>query len=163
MNNDEMPEVVASSYVTTTTSLEPGTGFVAQDAGSGMRRVHLQEFKTGGDVFEGINKVLHHAVDDDFNNEEDEVMSDKRLVRVLVVDPDEQVPVEQSVLHDGKEQLTDLTDQELFFEVEIQAALKKHNEKRAAIINKTVKDRTEYLEPARIRDLKMLVVTLAEF
>ena len=31
------------------------------------------------------------------------------------------------------------------------------------IVNKDVKDRTEYLDPARVSHLKMLVVTLATF
>jgi len=34
---------------------------------------------------------------------------------------------------------------------------------RTKVINKKVKDRTEYLEPARIRDLKMIVTALASF
>jgi hypothetical protein len=31
------------------------------------------------------------------------------------------------------------------------------------IADKKVKDRTEYLEPAKVRDLKMTVVTVASF
>lgn len=96
-------------------------------------------------------------------NEEEEPMSDKRLVRVLVVDPDENVPVGKSVLHDGKEQLTDLTDEELFFEIELKDALAKHNEYRQTIRDKEIKDREEFLEPCRIRDLSMFVVTIAAF
>ena len=54
-------------------------------------------------------------------------------------------------------------DQELFFEIDINSILKAHNEKRIKIVNKDIKDRTEYLEPARIRDLTMTVVTVASF
>lgn len=92
------------------------------------------------------------------------VVSDKRrLVRVLVVDPHEDVPVESGLLYDSKEVFTDKTDQELYFDVPVAQLLKEHNEKRTKVVNKSVKDRTEYLEPARIRDLKMLVIALATF
>jgi len=87
----------------------------------------------------------------------------RRLVRVLVVDPNENIPLSDSVIYKGDELLTDLTDQELFFDISIQELLKTHNEKRVKIIDKRVKDRTEYLEPAKIRDLKMVVVTIAQF
>lgn len=87
----------------------------------------------------------------------------RRVVRVLVVDPNENVPLGDCLLFRSEEKLTDLTDQELFFEIGIQNMLDAHNEKRKKIIDKNVKDRTEYLGAARIRDLKMLVVTLAQF
>lgn len=87
----------------------------------------------------------------------------RRLVRVLVVDPNDNIPLNSSVIYKGDELLTDLTDQELFFEINIQELLKTHNEMRVKIVDKRVKDRTEYLEPAKIRDLKMVVVTIAQF
>lgn len=87
----------------------------------------------------------------------------RRLVRVLVVDPSADVPLENSVLYKGDEQLTDLNDQELFFSIDIQGLLKVHNEARVKVVDKHVKDRTEFLEPAKIRDLKMIVVTIAQF
>lgn len=94
---------------------------------------------------------------------EDEPMSDRRLVRVLVVDPHEDVPTDSALLYDSKEVFTDKTDQELYFDVPMAKLLKEHNEKRTKVVDKSVKDRTEHLEPARIRDLKLLVITLAEF
>lgn len=156
----ETPEIVSSAYMTTTTSV----GDAVDNVGGNTRRIMIgqpQPFKVGADVFQHVEKELIQAADADF--EDEDIMSDKRMVRVLIVDPDEDVPVEKSVLHDGKEQLTDLTDQELFFEVDLKEALTKHNEYRQTIVDKTVKDRTEHLEAIRIRDLKMLVVTLAEF
>lgn len=86
-----------------------------------------------------------------------------RIVRVLVVDPDTRVPLEQRVLHKGDEQLTDLTDQELFYELPIKDLLDQHNIRRSIIIDKAVKDRMAYLDPIRVRDLRMLVVTVADF
>lgn len=89
--------------------------------------------------------------------------SKRRLVQVFIADPNESVPLEQSVIYTGAQKLTDSTDQELFFEVDIRSLLEKHNSRRTAMIDKKVKERTEYLEPARVRDLKMVVVTVAEF
>jgi len=90
-------------------------------------------------------------------------MSERRLVRVVMVDPHDDVPVETALLYDSKEQFTDKTDQELFFDMPVAELLRVHNEKRVKIVDKAVKERTQYLDPARIRDLKMLVVTLAKF
>jgi len=89
--------------------------------------------------------------------------SKRRLVQVFIADPNENVPLEQSLLYRGDQKLTDANDQELFFELDIKDILTKHNEARVKIVDKKVKERTEYLEPAKIRDLKMVVVTVAEF
>jgi len=116
----------------------------------------------GAHVFEKTMDGLKKAVDEAEFYEDDD-MSGKRLVRVFVVDPDDRIDIEQSLLYDSKEILTDQDDQELFFEIEIKELITKHNEYRATVIDKDVKDRTEHLEPVRIRELKMMVVTLADF
>lgn len=97
--------------------------------------------------------------------QKDEEMSTLRIVRVYIADPNENLPVEKRLLYTGQEQTTDLTDQELFFEVPIQELLKTHNEVRAKTRDKEVssKDDPVYLEPVRIRDLKMIVLTIAQF
>lgn len=87
----------------------------------------------------------------------------RRLVKVVIIDPNENVPVDQCILHNGDEKLTDATDQELFFEIDIKDILAKHNAARVKLIDKTVRDRAQYLEPAKIRDLKMVVVNVALF
>lgn len=87
----------------------------------------------------------------------------RRLVQVFIADPDLNVPLEQSMLYSGDQKLTDATDQELYFEIDMKSILDKHNEVRTKIINKKVKERTEYLEPVKIRDLKMVVVNVAAF
>lgn len=87
----------------------------------------------------------------------------RRIVQVYIADPSEAVPLADSVLFTGEQKMTDLTDQELFFEIDIRAILQAHNAKRAKIVNKAIKDRTEFLEPAKVRDLKMVVVTVASF
>lgn len=86
-----------------------------------------------------------------------------RIVQVFIADIDENIPVEKRVLYQGTQKITDATNEELFFEIPIAELLKAHNEMRAKTVNKKIKDRTEYLEPARIRDLKMVVTTAAEF
>lgn len=97
------------------------------------------------------------------NQPKEEVpMSERRLVRVLMIDPHESVPTESALLYDSKELFTDKTNQELFFDIPIAEILKTHNEARTKIIDKAVKDRTQYLEPVRIRDLRMLVVDIAK-
>lgn len=87
----------------------------------------------------------------------------RRIVKVFVSDPNEAVPLENSLLYQGVEKLTDATDQELFFELDIKAMLDTHNEIRTKIVDKKIKDRTEYLEPIKIRELRMVVVTVAQF
>jgi hypothetical protein len=87
----------------------------------------------------------------------------RRLVQVFIADPDENVPLEKSLLYSGKQKLTDATDQELFFEIDIKAILDSHNAERIQFVNKKVKERTEYLEPVKIRELKMVVVNVATF
>ena len=87
----------------------------------------------------------------------------RRLVQVFIVDPYESVPLKDCLLYKGELQLTDLTDQELFYEIDIKQLLDAHNEKRVKIVDKKVKERVEHLEPARIRDLRMQIVTVAQF
>lgn len=85
----------------------------------------------------------------------------RRVVRVYISDTNENVPLENCLLFKGDEQLTDANDNELFFEIDVKGLLATHNEKRVKFVDKKVKDRTEYLEPAKVRDLKMTVVVLA--
>lgn len=87
----------------------------------------------------------------------------RRLVKVVIVDPNDNIPLDKCLLYSGEEKLTDATDQELFFEIDIKDLLAKHNETRVKLVDKKVKERTEYLEPAKIRDLKMVVVNIATF
>lgn len=94
-------------------------------------------------------------------------MSNRRIVQVFIADPNDNVPLEKSILHqDEKPHLTDLTDQELFFEIDIKNALDKHNEYRVTLTDKEAskgKNNDVKLEKAKIRDLKMTVVTVAQF
>ena len=91
-----------------------------------------------------------------------------RLVRVIVVDPHESVPMANRVLYMGAEKMTDATDEELFFEIaaELGEKLKSHNEQRVTWTEKknaADPEKAKKLEAARIRDLKMTVVSIATF
>jgi|SRR5215510_2683118 len=87
----------------------------------------------------------------------------RRVIKVYVVDTNDNVPLDRAILYQGEEKVTDLTDQELFYELNMAELLKKHNEFRVTLIDKSIKERTVNLEPARIRDLSMTIVTVCEF
>lgn len=89
-----------------------------------------------------------------------------RIVKVFIADPNENVALDKRVLYSGDEKLTDLTDQELFFDVPLSDLLATHNEMRKTVVDKAQAEkfgRDIFLEAARIRDLKMVVVTVAQF
>lgn len=93
-------------------------------------------------------------------------MSQKRIVQVFIADPDVKVPVEDSLLAQTDPKMTDLTDQELFYEIDVKTALEAHNRKRVLIVDKQSTQRVGkdvMLEPIKIRDLKMTVVVVATF
>ncbi len=92
--------------------------------------------------------------------------SDRRVVQVFIVDPDYRVPLENSMLYHRHPKLTDMTDQELFYELEVKKILDAHNEKRIEIIDKDATGRAGmniYLKPILIRDLVMTIVDVAKF
>lgn len=100
-------------------------------------------------------------------NQTTQVMaSTKRIVRVYLADVDDNIPLDKSVLFTGSEKLTDSTDQELYFEIPIMDLLTKHNAYRATVVDKKSSQRVGkdvFLEPVKIRDLKMTVVNIASF
>lgn len=83
-----------------------------------------------------------------------------RIVQIYIADTYDSIPLDKRLLYEGKPFFTDLTDQELFFTLDVNGILTKHNEYRTTVRDKRVKDREEMLEPARVRDLKMVVVTV---
>ena len=86
-----------------------------------------------------------------------------RRVQVFIADTDTNVPLADRILYESQPFTTDLTDQELFYDIEIKTILEAHNAKRTKLYDKAVKTRSQMLEPLRIRDLKMTVVTIAQF
>lgn len=88
----------------------------------------------------------------------------RRLVRVIIADTHSSVPLDKVIIYNGPEKFTDATDQELFFEIPIQELLKTHNEMRVKLTeNPNKAENPVFLSPARIRDLRMNVITIASF
>ena len=93
-------------------------------------------------------------------------MSNRRIVQVFIADPDINVPLDSALIYKSEPKFTDASDQELYFEVPIVELLKTHNEKRGKWQDKEAtkkSGREVFLEPAKIRDLKMVVVNIAQF
>lgn len=92
--------------------------------------------------------------------------TNRRIVQVFIADPNENVPLDRSILYTGEQKLTDLNDTELFFEVPIKEILDRHNQYRVTVTDKEASKRAGkdiLLDPVKIRDLKMVVVTVAQF
>jgi hypothetical protein len=105
----------------------------------------------------GCNFVSQHGGDFppavEIHFREAQMTTVRRIVQIYVVDPDEAVPVDKALLHHDGPRLTDATDDELRYELNLPALLEKHNAYRAEL----------ELEPARIRDVKIEIVTMVRF
>ncbi len=147
----ELPAITRSSYMNNTIDTARG-GFPALNPfpslPSAVDMLKQEEIRK-------FNKI----------NVKEKNMPKKRLVQVFIADPDLKMPLRDSLIYKGETLLTDSDDEELFFDLPIKELLVKHNEKREKVIDKKATDRSlvQYLEPIRIRELKMTVVTLAEF
>lgn len=86
-----------------------------------------------------------------------------RIVQIFIADPDSKLPVEKRLIFSGQPQTTDATDDELLFEIDIKKMLDAHNDYRKSVRDKAVKTKEVFLEPIRVRDLVMQIVTLAKF
>lgn len=156
MQEQEYPTIV-STGLNTGTSLVSGTVGCDTDSTAG----YCYGSASSHTISQGLT-VFDAAISP---AQEDE-MTQRRVVQVFIVDPDERVPLEKALLYQGEQKLTDATDRELFFEIDIKRLLDRHNEERVQILDKeaTAKSgRDVYLEPIRIRDLKMVVVNIATF
>ena len=122
----------------------------------------------GGALGQGIGQSLFETGKSGKEMKQNKIMANNtlRIVRVVIADPDANLPLENRVIYDSKEFTTDLDDKELFFEINIKEKLDAHNAVRIKTIDKEAskdKSKDAYLEPLRIRDLKMMVVTVASF
>lgn len=156
----DLPSISTSNYATATTAFTVGDfvelGNTRADTAWVSPETAARHYKEDGfrrlQQTQRIEKILN----------EEKTMT-RRLVQVFIADSNENVPLEDALLFRGEPKFTDATDQELFFEIDIKNILEKHNEKRVKLVDKKVKERTEHLEPAKIRDLKMVVVEIAKF
>ena len=90
-------------------------------------------------------------------------MAQLRKVKQFLVDPsaDDSLPLEKRILHEGPEFWTDETDQELQHRVPVVELLKKHNDYRVTVIDKTHRgDKDRNLEPTKLRYLRLTTVTV---
>lgn len=97
--------------------------------------------------------------------QEQEVADQLRVVKVFIADTNKNIPVNKRLIYIGEETTTELTDQELFFEIDIKGLLDSHNKYRVTVKDKkeSTKENIVTLEPVRIKDLKMTVVDIATF
>lgn len=145
----DMPSIAASTYASTVMPLNA----MEIMGESGNEVIMPLKMFAGGSILDAKSKIQEKTM----------AANTRRLVKVVIVDPNDNIPLDKCLLYSGEEKLTDATDQELFFEIDIKDLLAKHNEVRVKLVDKKVKERTEYLEPAKIRDLKMVVVNIATF
>lgn len=100
-----------------------------------------------------------------YKQKELESMADKtpkaRIVQVFIADSDESLPLESRLIYKGDQLFTDMSDQDLFFDVDLKPLLVKHNELRAKTLNQNEED--TFLKPVRVSELKMVVSVIAEF
>lgn len=159
MATGDFPHITGSTY--TSNTYVPGINTVGV-VGWGSSGIE-EDFEV---VTPGLRRMAQHQQTVTYAKPVETEVAEKpktRFVRVLIVDPDENIALPDRLIFSGDEKLTDLTDQELFFELDIRDLLAKHNEKRIKVVDKAVKERTQYLEPAKIRDLRMVVVNVASF
>lgn len=184
----EMPQISASAYTTSTygggdmvgqnfmqMSAQGyqgdvygggAAGGIQDDIGHRIRRQAALAAPARPMLLASGSNIIHgnliHPIEeaDDMANAQDQ----DRLVRVIIVDTNKSIPAERRVLHKSEEFFTELSDQELFFEADPVSLLKKHNEYRTTVHDKSSGEKkSKNLEPARIRDLHMAVVTVARF
>lgn len=145
--------MLKSAYTSSTVDPMAALGFV----GGLERRIQQPN---------NIGQAFGEAIANQLLIKEQQVMSNARIVKVFIADPNENLPLDKRVLYKGEEMLTDLTDQELFYEVPIAEMLSKHNDYRKTVVDKKQAEkfgRDIFMEPARIRDLRMVVVDVAKF
>lgn len=157
--NKELPSIGSSTYATSAVGMfdASGLGLVA-DPAHGVIVPRRMQVKTTDAFVDAVRELQQQRKEDQMA-----APTTRRLVQVIVADPDPKLPLDKALMYKGAEQFTDLTNEELFYELDIKGILAKHNEQRVTVVDKTVKDRTEMLEPARVRDLKMVVVEIAKF
>ena len=172
MSNNEMPQYVQSTYTGTAATNKGVVDWTNNSTSAGdfmVRGVMAPNFRPGKYAEVLINPQTKEAADmvvaAACSNEGEEAVSKRRLVIVLIVDPDERVPVEKSVLYRSDIFLTDETNEEIYFGLNMAQMLKDHNEKRADIEDedKSTVEKPRFLKPARISDLSWTVVELATF
>lgn len=161
MNLDDMPTIAAGTY-----------GLAAYNAGLGglnqLNHIGLPNQWQVDDAAVRRITAPQQVTPTSAPKKETAPMTAKtalRVIQVFVADPDQKLPADKRLLYMGQIVPTDATDEELFYELGIKDMLDKHNAVRTATKDKTAKntEKDVFLEPIRVRDLVMTVVTLASF
>lgn len=161
----EMPEITKTAYSSSSSSHDPSAtsddrSVMAQFRRFQMEHAQMQDKPMPTHAFLAIKE------EDCLPVEEGEVEDMRRIVQVFIADTTEDIPLANGLLYQGEPKFTDLTDEELFFEIGMKDLLDKHNEIREKTLDKKAtkkSGRDVHLEPARIRDLRMVVVDIAVF
>ncbi len=77
----------------------------------------------------------------------------KRYISVWVIDQDENVPLDRSILYEKAMFFTDKTPDEIRADIPLANLLKKHNEYRITLKGKDDK----ILKPVRLRDIQIVI------
>lgn len=122
---------------------------------------HREDFNplTGGEIKAQLKAAAMTQQKEDLN---------MRIVRVFLVDPDKRIEdLNKRLLYKSDELITDMTDQDLFFDIDVKSILEKHNKYRETVIYEVTSkgDTVEKtgLKPVRVSDLAMSVILVAEF
>lgn len=170
LRHDDTPIMQSSNYVSRAYGGANSWGIAADDeaadfVGQATQGV-LRQMGLAAAGVAGVGAAAPFQAFQSQTQEQDQTMANvnkKRLVRVVLVDPNDNIPINRQVLYKGDETYTDQTDEELRYELNLKEILAKHNEYRVTVIDKTVKERTQHLEPARLRDLVFNVIIAAIF
>jgi|WetSurSiteA1Bulk_404760.scaffolds.fasta_scaffold188272_1 hypothetical protein len=148
----ELPTITSSNISSTVGSTD---AFILGSSGTGSNAGWVTTSANTINLAYNDKSVFYQAFAEDA----------KRYVQVFVVDPDKRVPVEQSILYKTEPFMTDLSDRELYFTIEVVKLLSEYNKKRIKMLDKEASKngRDVYLETIKIRDLKMVVVNIATF
>ncbi len=153
--NLETPQLSSSyAYVTAT-----NTANISQSL--------INPFQAQANVLDlAQNSSFNNAYKEETKTSEKLPMSKGRIVRVFIVDQNENIPLTKCFIHNSEELLTELEDKELFFDLNIKEKLETYNQYRITVRDKKLSEKMGkdvMLEPVRIKDLNMLVVTIAQF
>ncbi len=150
----DVPQITSSCYASTTSNLSNAWDY------------QLDTLKQDNRLQQGLTQI-HYGQPTPI---QDTIMpkdsTTRRIVQVFIADPNDNVPLDKAVLYTGEQKLTDLNDTELFFEVPMQSLLQVHNALRVGFLDREASKRAGkdiFLDPVKIRDLKMVVVTIAQF
>ncbi len=165
----DVPQITSSVYGASTHFYEP----TSTSAGSGLIWGGQLAAASLAEETEELDKLLRRARQEARQSHQQHQTTDpmpdkptRRLVQVFIADPDPNVPLKAALLYKGELMFTDATDQELYFEVPLLDLLTKHNTARAGWLDREATKRAGkdiFLEPVKIRDLRMVVVNVASF